>query len=367
MFSPDLLTRCMMGDAERQIFKTQARKSVVKDEETDIVVTAYIHPDGCILIDDMSNAAPSPHPAALAAPSAGVRDREVARLARDFAAAYDENGYDDHDQSALVEKGNRINAAMTALLAAARDRSAPSPETGAGQSARDYKAEMQELASEQGRVHDLLLTVDEVLHYDEAGVRGIDDQVKDLIGLYRQLQKNCLQAFDLLQEERKAASSTLAETGAGLATGETPEMDAQATYTGQTKYMDKMVAADFARSLERRLRVAEQERDDYAERLIGFASVLEPHFRGATPKGTVPTQKWLTAEYLGHIESASHENDDELESLRAALTAAQSELGEQAKAWHQMRGWKHAAEEERDALRHQLEEARAQIQRLTKP
>ena len=61
------------------------------------------------------------------------------------------------------------------------------------------KNELVELGSEQGRVHDVLLTVDEVPHYDDKGVRGIDEQVKDLAGLYRQLQKNCLQAFDLMK------------------------------------------------------------------------------------------------------------------------------------------------------------------------
>lgn len=82
--------------------------------------------------------------------------------------------------------------------------------------------ERAELASEQGRVHSTLLTVEEVAHFDENGVRGIDEQVKDLAGLYRQLQKNCLQAFDLKVEvERDLARLTtenerLAEQTNGL-------------------------------------------------------------------------------------------------------------------------------------------------------
>jgi hypothetical protein len=72
----------------------------------------------------------------------------------------------------------------------------------AAQSARlaEVERDVRELSSEQGRVHDVLLTVDEIPHVDASGVRGIDEQVKDLAGLYRQLQKNCLQAFDLKVE-----------------------------------------------------------------------------------------------------------------------------------------------------------------------
>ncbi len=63
VFNPDLLMRCVMGDAERQIFKTEARKVVQIDEETGAIVTAYIHPDGRTLIDRIDTPK-SPRPSA---------------------------------------------------------------------------------------------------------------------------------------------------------------------------------------------------------------------------------------------------------------------------------------------------------------
>ena len=80
--------------------------------------------------------------------------------------------------------------------------------------ARALERELHKLETEQGRVHDVLLTIDEIPHYDDNGVRGIDEQVKDLAGLYRQLQKNCLQAFDLkieAENELRALRTAIAE------------------------------------------------------------------------------------------------------------------------------------------------------------
>jgi hypothetical protein len=61
MFNPDLLMRCAMDNAACQIFKTEARKVVQRDEDTGAIVTAYIKSNGHILIDRIDAAQSAPN------------------------------------------------------------------------------------------------------------------------------------------------------------------------------------------------------------------------------------------------------------------------------------------------------------------
>ena len=72
------------------------------------------------------------------------------------------------------------------------------------------------------------------------------------------------------------------------------------------------------------------QRDDYAERLIKVASVLEPHYRGATPKGTVPTWQWIVKEFKSDKDSLLSDYREEIAILRAALEVKDRAIGRMA-------------------------------------
>lgn len=84
---------------------------------------------------------------------------------------------------------------------------------------------------------------------------------------------------------------------------------------------------------------AKAERDDFRERLLTVATRLEPHYRGATPKGTVPTANWIALEIKSHEDSWAQELHEEIASLRADLAAQSAKLSEAEKALADAQQW----------------------------
>lgn len=74
-----------------------------------------------------------------------------------------------------------------------------------------------------------------------------------------------------------------------------------------------------------RAQAVRRETEELRETLIQIASIFEPHYRGATPKGTVPTAEWVTREYLSRRKSLEEDWVEELAELKAKLATAEAE------------------------------------------
>lgn len=140
---------------------------------------------------------------------------------------------------------------------------------------------------------------------------------------------------------------------------ETPLTDAiaHAGYDDVT-YIAKMT--EHARALERQLAAAEREAQveaNDAEAAKGLWEEADRCNRGLREElAAVTKERDEAARSLSEWMETAQRRAEKLTEAVRERDEARAERDEQAKQWHLMRGWKHAAEEERDQLRARVAE-----------